>query len=161
MLKKQVFCLKSHGVTIPSCLSAIFNSLLSFTPSFICVLRTFGRDLKWNPHFNYTFLRYAFRTALLDLLEANIDSSFKTLKSKCYREHENGFTFMQSLTGTTSRIDSYDGNFVTFHYNRHEDNQYIEETLPILDFIRRIIQHIPEKHFKRKTQSLSFLQPLA
>jgi hypothetical protein len=67
---------------------------------------------------------------------------------------------MQSLTGTTSRIDSYDGNFVTFHYNRHEDNQYIEETLPVLDFIRRIIQHIPEKHFKRKTQSLSFLQPL-
>ena len=56
-----------------------------FTPGFICVLHTFGRDLKWNPHihcliseggignsglwrakthFNYTYLRNAFRTAL-------------------------------------------------------------------------------------------------
>lgn len=43
---------------------------------------------------------------------------------------------------------SYDGVFVTFHYNRHEDEKYVEETLPTMDFIKRLIRHIPEKHFK-------------
>lgn len=47
-----------------------------------------------------------------------------------------------------SRIDSYDGESVTFHYNRHEDNVYVEKTLPAIDFINLLIQHIPEKHFK-------------
>ena len=48
----------------------------------------------------------------------------------------------------TSRIDNYDGDFVTFHYNRHEDDQYVEETIPVMEFIQRLIRHIPEKHFK-------------
>lgn len=47
-----------------------------------------------------------------------------------------------------SRIDKYDGDSVTFHYNRHEDDVYVEETIPVLDFIRRLIVHIPEKNFK-------------
>ncbi len=48
----------------------------------------------------------------------------------------------------TSRIDQYDGEMVTFHYNRHEDEQYVEETIPAMEFIQRLIRHIPEKHFK-------------
>jgi len=48
----------------------------------------------------------------------------------------------------TSRIDQYDGGSVTFHYNRHEDDAYVEETLPVMEFIERLIQHIPEKHYK-------------
>ena len=49
----------------------------------------------------------------------------------------------------TSRIDSYDGESVTFHYNRHEDNQLVTETIPVMDFIQRLIQHTPKKHFKQ------------
>lgn len=37
---------------------------------------------------------------------------------------------------------------VTFHYYRHEDNKYVAETIPAIDFIKRLIQHIPEKYFK-------------
>lgn len=37
---------------------------------------------------------------------------------------------------------------VTFHYNRHEDNKYVQETIPAMEFIQRLIQHIPEKHYK-------------
>ena len=37
---------------------------------------------------------------------------------------------------------------ITFHYNRHEDNAYVEQKLPVIDFIKLLIQHIPEKHFK-------------
>jgi hypothetical protein len=47
-----------------------------------------------------------------------------------------------------SRIDDYDGEYVTFHYNRHEDKQLVIEKIPALEFIERLIQHIPEKHFK-------------
>lgn len=164
------------------------NQSLNFTPGFIMVLHTFGRDLKWNPHihcliseggysdngfwrsvnhFNYTFLRNSFRTALLNELEAKIGSSFKIVKSRCYKEHKDGFyvyakpnqcnpntvvkyigRYLGRPVIATSRIDRYDGDLVTFHYNRHEDDEYVEETIPVMDFIQRLIRHIPEKHFK-------------
>lgn len=38
---------------------------------------------------------------------------------------------------------------ITFHYNRHEDEKLVTETVPAVDFIKRLIQHIPEKHFKQ------------
>lgn len=47
-----------------------------------------------------------------------------------------------------TRIDNYDGENVTFHYNRHEDNKLITETVSAVDFIKKLIIHIPEKHFK-------------
>ena len=118
------------------------NKRKNFVPGFVCVLHTFGRPLEWNPHihrllteggfsddgfwrnvnyFNYTYLRKAFQTALLNEMEKKIASS---------------------------RVDSYDGENVTFHYNKHEDDSYVEKTLPVLDFIQLLIQHIPEKHFK-------------
>ena len=164
------------------------NKSKNFTPGFIMVLHTFGRDLKWNPHihcliseggysddgfwrnvkhFDYTFLRNAFRTALLNEMESKIGSSFKKVKAKCYREHQQGFyvyakpnlcdprivvkyigRYLGRPVIATSRIDKYDGEMVTFHYNRHEDEQYIEETIPAIEFIQRLIRHIPEKHFK-------------
>ena len=164
------------------------NKSKNFTAGFIMVLHTFGRDLKWNPHihcliseggysddgfwrnvkhFDYTFLRNAFRTALLNEMESKIGSSFKKVKAKCYREHQQGFyvyakpnlcdprivvkyigRYLGRPVIATSRIDKYDGEMVTFHYNRHEDEQYIEETIPAMEFIQRLIRHIPEKHFK-------------
>lgn len=164
------------------------NKSKNFTPGFIMVLHTFGRDLKWNPHihcliseggysddgfwrpvkiFSYTFLRNAFRTALLNELESRIGPSFKKVKAKCYSEHQQGFyvyakpslcdpntvikyigRYLGRPVIATSRIDKYDGEMVTFHYNRHEDGQYVEETIPAMEFIRRLIRHIPEKHFK-------------
>ena len=165
------------------------NKTEKFTPGFICVLHTFGRDLKWNPHihcllseggignsglwrgkshFPYDYLRRAFRTALLNLLEEKLGPSFKKVKSKCYRIHKKGFyvfakpnrcnpnivakyigRYLGRPVIATSRIDSYDGENVTFHYNRHEDNKLVTETIPAMEFIARLIQHIPEKHFKQ------------
>jgi hypothetical protein len=86
-----------------------------------------------------------------------------------YRMHENGFYFYakpsladpRTVTQyigrylgrpviATKRIDRYnkDADTVTFHYNRHEDNKYIERTLPAIEFIKLLMQHIPEKNFK-------------
>ena len=177
--------------SVSSVVSRMFfniNKSKNFTPGFIMVLHTFGRDLKWNPHihcliseggfsddsfwrnisyFNYTFLRNAFRTALLDKMESILGPSFKKVKASCYKEHKHGFyvyakpnkcdpetitkyigRYLGRPVIATSRIDKYDGSMVTFHYNRHEDNKYITETIPAIDFIKRLIRHIPEKHFK-------------
>ena len=178
-----------HAVS--SVLSRMFfnmNKSKNFTPGYIMVLHTFGRDLKWNPHihcliseggysddghwrtvrhFNYTFLRNAFRTALLNEMEGWLGPSFKKVKASCYKDHKYGFyvyakpnkcdpkavtkyigRYLGRPVIATSRIDSYDGDRVTFHYNRHEDDAYVEETIPALEFIERLIRHIPEKHFK-------------
>ena len=164
------------------------NKSKNFTPGFIMVLHTFGRDLKWNPHihcliseggysddgvwrnvkhFDYTF--YAMLFARLCSMKWNPKSVLlsKKVKAKCYREHQQGFyvyakpnlcdprivvkyigRYLGRPVIATSRIDKYDGEMVTFHYNRHEDEQYIEETIPAMEFIQRLIRHIPEKHFK-------------
>lgn len=167
---------------------AKMNKSENFTPGFICVLHTFGRDLKWNPHihalisegatgnitpwrivkhFDYTFLRNAFRKVLLDLLTEKLGPSFKKIKNEMYTKHTDGFyvrakpnpctpditlKYISRYLGrpviATSRIDNYDGENVTFHYTRHEDHKTIQECIPALDFIQRLIIHIPEKHFK-------------
>ena len=185
---------KLLGLLFDAVQSVIFRAFYKdnksecFTPGFILVLHTFGRDLKWNPHihclvseggignsglwrskkhFNYTFLRNAFRTALLDLMEKELGVSFKKVKARCYQEHKHGFyiyakpnkcnpkivtkyigRYLGRPVIATSRIDHYDGETVTFHYNRHEDNRLITESVPVMQFIQRLIQHIPEKHFK-------------
>lgn len=155
------------------------NMAKNFTPDFIMVLHTFGRNLKWNLHihcliseggysddglwrnvkyFNYNFLRNAFRAALLNEMEAKLGPSFKKMKSACYKEHKHGFyvyakpnkcnpkvvtKYIGSYLGrpviAASRIDKYDGSFVTFHYNRHEDNVLVKETIPAMEFIKRLI----------------------
>ena len=164
------------------------NKREHFTPGFVCVLHTFGRDLKWNPHihalisegaagnffawrsvthFDYTFLRLAFRKVLLEQLSNRLDKSFKKLKNELYKKYPDGFyvrakpnlctpditiKYITRYIGrpviATSRIDNYDGASVTFHYTRHEDNKTITECIPAMDFIKRLIVHIPEKHFK-------------
>ena len=165
------------------------NKSENFTPGLVCVLHTFGRDLKWNPHihaliseggagnftpwrvvkhFDYTFLRNSFRKVLLDRMTHHLGSSFKKVKNEMYTKHSNGFYVRAKPNSCTpdktikyitrylgrpviasSRIDDYDFDFVTFHYKRHEDNQLVTEKVPSLDFIKRLIVHIPEHHFKR------------
>lgn len=164
------------------------NKTENFTPGFICVLHTFGRDLKWNPHihaliseggagklmpwrvikhFDYRFLRIAFRKVLLQLLEKQIGPSFRKIKNEMYQKHADGFyvrakpnlctpsvtiKYISRYLGrpviATSRIDNYDGDCVTFHYTRHEDNLLVTECIPAFDFIKRLTMHIPQKHFK-------------
>ena len=180
--------------SVQSVVMEMFNKLSKskhYTPGFICVLHTFGRPLEWNPHihcliseggfsddgfwkkviyFNYTYLRKAFQTVLLNELEAKIGPDFKKVKAKIYRDHNNGFyvyakpalTDPKKVTEyvgrylgrpviATSRIDEYNesDDTVTFHYNRHEDNVFVKKTIPAMDFIQLLMQHIPEKNFKQ------------
>jgi len=163
------------------------SSSEEFDPGFICVLHTFGRDLKWNPHIHvllcckiygtskegknfyldYRLLRKSFQKTLLDRMKQRFGRVFSKLSSLIYKAHPNGFyihapkdnvntvsviKYIGRYLGrppiASSRIDSYDEKNVTFHYTRHEDNKTVSETIPALDFIKRLIVHIPNKHFK-------------
>ena len=103
------------------------NKAEKFTPGFILVLHTFGRDLKWNPHihcliseggignsglwrakthFNYKFLRNAFRTALLNLMEKNLVHPSKVLRPNATVSTKKVFMFMQNLTNVIRKLSS-------------------------------------------------------
>jgi hypothetical protein len=88
------------------------------------------------------------------------------MKSHIYKNCQNGFyVYAKSSLSTAknaikyigrylgrpviamSRIDDYDGSFVSFHYQKHEDNSKVSETVSAVDFIKRLIIHIPEKYF--------------
>lgn len=186
--RKLLNCLFSAVQSVMLRLFHKDNKSKLYTPGFICVLHTFGRDLKWNPHihclvseggfsndlhwkprkhFNFTFLRNSFMTALLNEMESYLGDSFKKMKASMYKLHKHGFyvfakdqrcnpSIVTKYIGrylgrpviATKRIDKYDGDSVTFHYNRHEDDVLVHETIPVLDFCARLIQHIPDKHFK-------------
>jgi len=89
------------------------NKSENYIPGMICVLHTFGRDLKWNPHIHmilceeaignsntwkrfdhidYEGLRRSWQFSILKLLSGKILSpAFKTLVDKLYADHESGF----------------------------------------------------------------------
>lgn len=153
------------------CVLHTFGRPLEWNPHIHCLITEggFSDDGFWRvvKHFNYMLLRKSFQTALLNELEHQIGPSFKKIKALIYRKDKNGFyvyaklnlcdpntvvKYISRYLGrpviALNRIDSYDGESVTFHYNRHEDDVYVEKTLPVLDFMRILIQHIPEKNFK-------------
>jgi len=47
-----------------------------------------------------------------------------------------------------SRIQSYDGETVTFTYEDHETGETKSEILPVLQFIGRLVMHIPKKGYQ-------------
>lgn len=47
-----------------------------------------------------------------------------------------------------SRILDYDGKYVTFWYQRHGDDKVVVEKIHALEFISRLIIHIPDKNMK-------------
>lgn len=153
------------------CVLHTFGRPLEWNPHIHCLISEggFSDDGFWRnvKYFNYTLLRKSFQTALLNMLEARIGPSFKKVKAHIYQKDKNGFyvyakpnlcdtdtviKYISRYLGrpviALKRIDSYDGENVTFHYNRHEDNVYVQKTLPAIDFIKLLIQHIPEKQFK-------------
>ena len=152
------------------CVLHTFGRPLEWNPHIHCHITEggFSDDGFWRvvKHFNYTLLRKFFQTALLNEMEKKIGPSFKKTKAAVYKKDKNGFyvyakpnlcdtqtvvKYISRYLGrpviALSRIDSYDGENVTFHYNRHEDNVFVRKTVPALDFISLLIQHIPKPHY--------------
>lgn len=119
--------------------------------------------------FAYAAFRKRFMKILLDLLDKEINTKeFKKLKKEFYRIYTDGFyvyspsSKFKNLDGlikyvtryvsrpvmAESRIIGYDGTYVTFWYQRHEDDKIVIERIHAFEFIGRLILHIPNKNFK-------------
>ena len=120
--------------------------------------------------FSYKSFRRRFMKVLLDLLENDIGKDeFRKLKNQIYLNHKEGFyvyappskfksyidlikyvcRYVARPVMAESRIIDYDGTFVTFWYQRHNDNLVIIEKVHAFEFISRLIIHIPDKNFKQ------------
>lgn len=126
-------------------------------------------------YFNYESLRKSFRKALLDIMQSTLSTTlpvahfkkFKVLVNYLYKQFQYGFyvrakpfegsvdtaikyllRYFNRPPMAQSRILYYDGSYVVFYYQRHEDNMYVIEKVPVYQLISRLIIHIPEKHFK-------------
>lgn len=160
------------------------------TPGIVCVIHTFGRDLKWNPHvhalvtegalrkdnnwkaiiyFHYEMLRKRWQHVLLKNIKKKYKDNpqVKDMINNLYKKNVQGFYVyaknrMRSAKGAAkyiggyvsrpaiaeSRIINYDGEVVTFWYERHEDEKRTEVTLPVQEFIGKVVRHVPERYFK-------------
>lgn len=119
-------------------------------------------------HIPFIMLRKRWQATILSFLHKQLGASFYSLKTNLFKSYPQGFyvyakpnmdsnsldtvKYIIRYTGrpamAQSRILDYDGQFVTFYYDRHEDNQRITEKVHALDFIKRLIIHIPDEQFK-------------
>ena len=122
-------------------------------------------------YISFNALRKRFQKILLDLLEKELGKqNFKTLKNFIYKKSDNGFyvyaeqkknkkqstkdmvEYAVRYSGkpamAESRIIDYDGTYITFWYQRHEDNKIVKEKIHVYKFFKRLIIHIPEENFK-------------
>lgn len=118
--------------------------------------------------FPFNMLRSRFQTTLLSLLEKHFGKQkFKALKNKIYKTSSNGFYVhapkvrSRDIKSTVkyviryagrpamaqSRISDYDGEYITFWYDRHENNKRVVERVHAYDFIKRLIIHINDEYF--------------
>lgn len=127
--------------------------------------KTVWRKVK---HIPFNMLRKRWQTTILSLLHEKLGSSFYTLKTYLFNNYKDGFyvyakpnmesksldavKYIIRYTGrpamAQSRILDYDGQFVTFYYDRHEDNKRVTEKVHAFEFIKKLIIHIPEEQFK-------------
>ena len=120
--------------------------------------------------FSYPSFRKRFMKVLLDMIENDVGKQeFRKLKNLIYLNHKNGFyvyappskfksyidlikyvcRYVARPVMAESRIIDYDGTFVTFWYQRHNDNLIIIEKVHAFEFLSRLIIHIPDKNFKQ------------
>lgn len=125
----------------------------------------------WKPvkYIPYEYLRKAWQKVLLDLMKEKYgqETKMKNLINMLYHRYRKGFyvhaeTRMTDARGAAQyigrylarpaiaeyRILSYDGKKVRFWYEDHKTHEIIELELEVLDFMGRLIMHIPQKHFK-------------
>jgi hypothetical protein len=125
------------------------------------------KEVKYIP---YEYLRKSWQKVLLDIIKHKLaPKKPKLLKliNDLYKKYPNGFyvhaeTRMDSAKKAAEyigrylarpaiaeyRIIKYDGETVKFWYEDHTTGEIVERELSALEFIGKIIMHIPKKHFK-------------
>jgi|LFRM01.1.fsa_nt_gb ribosomal protein S27E len=151
-----------------------FGRSLDFNPH-IHALVTEGaldKDKKWKAvkYIPYEYLRKAWQKVLMDIVKKKLvpkKPQLKKLINELYKRYPQGFyvhaeTKMDGAKRAAQyigrylarpaiaeyRIISYDGETVKFWYEDHKTGEVMERELPVLEFIGKIIMHIPKKNFK-------------
>lgn len=135
-----------------------------------------GQKTPWKDihHFPFVMLRKRWQTTLLYNMRSALDPSifsdadFYRLTSFFYRRYPEGFyvnapskadfdspmkvaNYITRYIGrpamAQSRITDYDGTYVTWWYQRHEDNKKMVVKEHAHEFIKKLIIHIPEQSF--------------
>lgn len=125
----------------------------------------------WKPikYISYEYLRKAWQKVLMDLMKEKFghETKMRNLINMLYHRYKKGFyvhagTRMRDAKGAAQyigrylarpaiaeyRIINYDGEKVRFWYEDHQTGKRMEEELSAIDFIGRLIMHIPQKYFK-------------
>ena len=137
-----------------------------------CLLSEFALGNNYDKKIDFIpfdMLRKRFQKLLLDLLEKDIGKkSFRSTKNLIYSKYNNGFYVRAKKSAFPSskksisyilrycgrpcfasyRIIDIDNDYITFWYQRHEDDLFVVEKIHIFSFIARLIRHIPDPQFK-------------
>ena len=127
-------------------------------------------------HFNFTKLRKTFQFELIRLIQESDGLKKPEEKNRLYKEHPKGFyVYAKSKSDNNdsnngkniqgcvnyfihyagrpamaeNRITEYnkESNIVSWFYNDHKDEKRHDVTDNVIDFINRLIIHIPDYHF--------------
>jgi hypothetical protein len=119
----------------------------------------------------YDLLRRKWQWHLLTMLRHTLQSeTIQQLVDTCFRKYPKGLVtnvqkgrvpsqyqsvaryvakYVVSPPISVRRIDRYDGARVTYHYRSHRTERTEYETVPVVTFIGRMVQHMLPKGFKR------------
>jgi hypothetical protein len=132
-----------------------------------------GQGERWEhlQYLPYALLRRKWQWHLMRMLRKTLETdAVKRLVDVCFRKDPNGLVThvqkgkvpsqFQSLASSVARyvvsppiavrrIDRYDGERVTYHYRSHRTERVEHETVDVITFIGRMVQHTLPKGFKR------------
>ena len=161
----------------PGCIMTLhtWSRTLALHPHIHCLFTAGGEDKKgnWHDSGDYLFViknvaRY-FRGSLLYLIRGNaeqlggsaevnrlihplFDKSWHVFITEKYQHGTGVIRYLSHYVRggpiKNSRIVDYDGQFVTFRYKDHRDNQTKLMRLPAEEFIRRFIMHLVPKRLR-------------
>ena len=143
-------------------------------PELVYSLKT--NKLKMFPHFNFSRLRKTFQYQLIHLIIESGELSKLEEKNRLYKEHPKGFYVYAKSKSTDNdsnnskniqgcvnyfiryagrpamaenRITEYnkESKTVSWFYNDHKDEKRYDVTDNVINFINRLIIHIPDYHF--------------
>ena len=119
----------------------------------------------------YKILHKKWQWYLLEMVKKELDTeAIEAIVDYCYKKYTNGFVanvqkgdvpnryeslakylakYVVSPPISVRRIDSYNGEEVTYHYRSHTTKKVEKETVNVSTFMGRMIQHILPKGFQR------------
>jgi len=168
---------KKKSKVVPGVIAGLhtFGARMNFNPH-VHMLVTMGgmkKNGEWKvyDYIPFEMLRKQWQTVVLKSIRRALNEQEKKevqpLLQKAYKANGDGFyVYAPKQKGNVkaqigyigryicrpaialSRIEEYDGQYVTFRYHDKKDGQEKREKLTVEEFIARLIVHIPEKQFK-------------